>query len=105
MGVDNSRQVRCDRIQGMTGAVGRIVTQITSDTERVTHLPFWLVVIGSIVALLGLALLFDSSQGRGRRYRRGYRVAYTEELGKQRAKRRAKMEEEGKKKSGWRERE
>lgn len=65
----------------------------------------WVVVVGLVVLLVFLvALLFDSSEGRGRRYRRGYSVAYREELGKQRARMRAQQELAGVKKPGWRER-
>jgi len=69
-----------------------------------TGLSIILVIILSIVGILTIALVFDSSQGRGRRYRRGYRVAYTEQLGKERAKIRAEQERKGEKKSGVRER-
>jgi hypothetical protein len=49
------------------------------------------IILTIIIAGLGLALLFDSTQGRG-------------ELGKRRARMRIKQEENGEKKTGWRER-
>jgi hypothetical protein len=80
------------------------LTEIPQQLEKVTGVSFVVLLIVVIGLLFLIALLFDSSQGRGRRYRRGYRVAYTEQLGKERAKLRAQQEREGKKKSGIRER-
>jgi fructose-specific phosphotransferase system IIC component len=77
---------------------------IPHELEQVTGVSFIVLIIVAIGLFLLLALLFDSSQGRGRRYRRGYRVGYTETLGKERAKMRADLEREGKKRPGFRER-
>ena len=85
-------------------SVESFVSNLPKTVEHTTGLPFWLVIVLTIIAGLALALVFDSSQGRGRRYRRGYRVAYLEQLGKERAKIRSEQERKGEKKSGIRER-
>jgi hypothetical protein len=79
-------------------------TEIPQKLESVTGVSFIVLVMVAIGLFLLLALIFDSSQGRGRRYRRGYLVAYRETLGKERAKMRVQQEKEGLKKPGWRER-
>lgn len=76
----------------LTSTLGGVVTL----AEHETGLSALWIIVFSIIACLAVGLVFDSTQGRGRRYRRGYRVGYTEELGKQRAKARVKRESEKK---------
>jgi hypothetical protein len=80
------------------------ILSFVHSVERSTHLPWYLLVVVVLGGIFVLDLILDSTQGRGRRYRRGYRVGYTETLGRERAKMRVKMEEKGEKKPGWRER-
>jgi hypothetical protein len=76
------------------GELENILHGIVFIAERETGVSIlWIIVIGIILTII-IALVFDSTQGRGRRYRRGYRVGYTEELGKQRARARVKRETE-----------
>ena len=77
---------------------------IASEVTRVTGVAWPVLIGGGIALFLAVSLLFDSTQGRGRRYRRGYLVAYREQLGKERAKIRADEERAGERKMGWRER-
>lgn len=90
--------------QGGLHGVEHFAMHLPALIEAETGMSLVVVIILTIIAGLGLALLFDSTQGRGRRYRRGYRVGYSEELGKRRARMRIKQEENGEKKTGWRER-
>ena len=100
LGITAAHQSANNVVRSMFSELGNILNEVANVTGVA-----WPVLIGGGVALfLAIALLFDSSQGRGRRYRRGYLVAYRETLGKERAKMRADEERAGIKKAGWRER-
>ena len=90
--------------KAFSSEVTSILGEVVPFVEREMGMSIVLVLVAVAVSGIVLALILDSTQGRGRRFRRGYRVGYTETLGRERAKMRVKLEEEGKKKPGWRER-
>lgn len=81
-----------------------LFSEVWNEIHGLTGLSPIIFAVICVAIFLFLMFFGGSGKGRGRRYRRGYMIAYREELGKQRAKMRINEELAGEKKPGWRER-
>ena len=80
---------------GSSGGIERTASEIVPTVESWTGLGLGWLIAGIVVLALFLVFFGGSGKGRGRRFRRGFRVGYMEELGKQRARERVKDHPEG----------